>query len=45
MLAAISISLIIGAGVTSYAEYRFNYNLYDRAKDVVLAVLGFFKKK
>lgn len=37
--------LLAGALATSYAEYKFSYNLYDLVKDKVTAVVGFFKKK
>ncbi len=33
-------SLLVGAIATSYAEYRFQYNLYDLLKDKLLALLG-----
>ena len=41
MFKAIAISLLVGAFTTSYVEYRLNYNLYDTAKDKVVAVLQF----
>ena len=40
MFWAIIISLVVGAGVTSYAEYRLNYNLYDLIKDKILGLFG-----
>jgi hypothetical protein len=39
-LIGIPVSLLVGGLLTSYAEYKFNYNLYDKIKDV----LGFAKK-
>lgn len=41
----ILISLLVGAFATSYAEYRFNYNLYDLLKDKVLGLLAKIKGK
>ncbi len=32
--------LLVGAFATSYAEYRFQYNLYDLVKDKVASILG-----
>lgn len=37
--------MLVGAFATSYAEYRFQDNLYDLVKDKVSAVLAFFRKK
>lgn len=36
------ILMLVGAVAGSYAEYRLNYNLYDFAKDKIVAVLRFF---
>lgn len=33
-------TLAIGGILTSYAEYRFNYNLYDLLKDKILSLFG-----
>jgi hypothetical protein len=33
--------LLAGGLLTSYAEYRFDYNLYDLLKDKILAILKF----
>jgi hypothetical protein len=37
---AIFVTLLVGGLLTSYAEYKFQYNLYDKIKDV----LGYVKK-
>jgi hypothetical protein len=39
-LIGIPVTLLVGGLLTSYAEYKFNYNLYDKIKDV----LGIVKK-
>lgn len=36
--------LLVGAFATSYAEYRFQYNLYDLVKDKVTEIIEWFKK-
>jgi hypothetical protein len=33
--------LLAGGVATSYAEYKFSYNLYDTVKDKLVAVLKF----
>jgi hypothetical protein len=39
-LIGIPVLLFVGGILTSYAEYKFQYNLYDKIKDV----LGYVKK-
>jgi hypothetical protein len=33
--------LLAGGVATSYAEYKFSYNLYDFVKDKIVAILRF----
>lgn len=40
-LIGIPVSLLVGGLLTSFAEYKFNYNLFDKIKDI----LGFVEKK
>ena len=37
--------LFAGGVATSYAEYKFKYNLFEDAKNLVAKVIGFFHKK
>jgi hypothetical protein len=40
ILLAVVITAPLAAGVTSYIEYKLNYNLYDKVKDLVLKLFG-----
>jgi len=44
MILTIAISLVAGALATSYAEYKFSYNLYDYVVEGIKKVLGIAKK-
>lgn len=39
-MVAVVVAVLVGAVATSYAEYRIGYNLYDFAKDKVVAVVA-----
>jgi hypothetical protein len=39
-LIGIPVTLFVGGLLTSYAEYHFQYNLFDKIKDI----LGYVKK-
>jgi hypothetical protein len=33
---ALFVALFVGGVLTSYAEYKFQYNLFDKIRDIVL---------
>jgi hypothetical protein len=35
---ALFVALFVGGLLTSYAEYKFNYNLFDKIKDIVVSL-------